>query len=317
MHQDNSMRHFAVMDLGGTKAEAILFREDGQILSRIVRPGGTPFEDGPEKARSNAISVIQELLSMHTAPISALYCSIASVHFYQDYFEEGFHSAFPQIGTIRLEGDGMCLISGMLGHNDGASMICGTGSALFMRKGDEYCNIGGGGHLIDSCGSGFMLGRLAIQAALRADDGSADPTILGDLIRQKAGKAIWKELTSIYAGGRPYVASFAPCVFAARNAGDHVARRIFNRCAADLADLTWAARKKLGGGYTLVLNGGIFRNFPEYAEAVKAGAPKDVNLVLPNVPPIYGCTVEALYDVGISCSDSFRETFLSCYSHYE
>ena len=303
------------MDLGGTKAEAILFREDGEILSRIVRAGGTPFEDGPEKARDNAISVVRELLSGGDVPVSALYCSIASVHFYQSYFDEGFRSAFPQIGAIRLEADGMCLISGMLGHNDGASMICGTGSALFMRKGEEYWNIGGGGHLIDSCGSGFMLGRLAIQAALRADDGSADSTILGDLIREKAGKAIWKELTSIYAGGRPYVASFAPCVFQARNAGDHVARRIFNRCAADLADLTWAAREKLGGGYTLVLNGGIFHNFPEYANAVKAGAPKDVNIILSNVPPIYGCAVEALYDLGLSCSDDFRETFLSCYNH--
>lgn len=316
MENSNFKRYFAALDLGGTKAEAILFREDGQILSRLVRPGGAPFEDGPEKARNNSISVVRELLSLHEVPVAALYCSIASVQFYQEYFDEGFRSAFPQIGIIRLEGDGMCLISGMLGHQDGASLICGTGSALFMRKEEEYCHIGGGGHLIDSCGSGFMLGRLAIQAALRADDGSADPTILGDLIREKAGKAIWKELTSIYAGGRPYVASFAQCVFQARNAGDHVARRIFNRCSTDLADLTWAARKKLGGGYTLVLNGGIFHNFPEYAEAVKAGAPQDVQFIFSDVPPIYGCAVEAMHDLGLGCSDVFRKTFLSCYSQF-
>ena len=72
----------------------------------------------------------------------------------------------------------------MLGHVDGASMICGTGSSLYFRKGDSYSYTGGWGYLIDSCGSGYVLGRYAIQAAVRAHDGRAEPTILCELLEK-------------------------------------------------------------------------------------------------------------------------------------
>ena len=122
-----------------------------------------------------------------------------------------------------------------------------------------------------------------------------------------------RNIPGVQSGGRAYIASFAKNVFIARNRGDLVARNIFNTCAADMANVIWAAREELGAGFTLVLNGGIFSHYPEYAEAVKALSPADINVILSDVPPLYGCVVEAMYDVGLTCNDAFKARFMADY----
>lgn len=306
-------RYFAIMDVGGTKAEAVLFGTDGEIVSRVVDPAGTPFENGVKRTLSNCKGTLEKLLA--SAPgieVEGLYAAIASVQYYIGEFDAFFKKHF-HFRHMRIEGDGYCLISGMLGHCDGASLICGTGSALYIRRGEYQTHLGGGGHLIDSCGSGFMLGRYAIQAALRAHDGSAQKTLLTDLLDQQAGTEMWCNLVEIYQKGRPFIASFAPNVFLARRAGDLEARDIFNTCAADLANVVWSAYRELGGAFRLVLNGGIFTHFPEYAEAVRALSPPDVTFIFSDVPPIFGCAVEALHDVGLASNEDFRTRFLADY----
>lgn len=307
-----SNRYLAALDVGGTKANAILFRDTGEIVANITDPAGIPFDHGFEKTAQNCKSTLDKLFAIADGPIDALYGAIATVEYYYDDFVRFFEQSFP-VGKIRLEGDGCALISGMLGHRDGACMICGTGSALYIRKGNDYKHFGGGGHLIDSCGSGFSLGRYAIQAALRAHDGSAEKTLLTELLDAQAGTEMWCNLVEIYAKGRSYVASFAPNVFYARRRGDLVARNIFNTCAADMANVVWAAYRELGEPFDLVLNGGIFAHFPEYAEAVRALSPPDIRVILSDAPPIYGCAVEAMHDVGLSCSDEFKKRFLTDY----
>ncbi len=309
-----SNRYLAALDVGGTKADAILFRETGEIVARVVDPAGTPFDQGLELTLENCKRTLKKLFSHADGPIAALYASIATVEYYIDDFNRYFDATFPEVAHIRIEGDGCCLISGMLGHNDGCSMICGTGSSLYMRKGDEYGHIGGGGHMIDSAGSGFCLGRLAIQASLRAVNGGGTPTILTELLNAQGGCEMWDNMVGIYAKGRAYVASFANTVFEARRQGDVVARQIFNTCATDLANVIWGAYKRMGGGFDLVMNGGIVTHYPEYAAAIKALAPADINIIFSNVPPVYGCAVEAMYDAGTACDETFRETFLADYT---
>ena len=65
---------------------------------------------------------------------------------------------------------------------------------------------------------------------------------------------------------------------------------------------------------TIILNGGIFRNYPEYAAAVIAASPKDVHFICSDLPPIYGSAVEAMYDIGqISLPDTFKSNFMGSY----
>lgn len=307
-----SERYLAALDLGGTKADAVLFKPTGEIVAHILAPGGVPLELGLERVLNNCIETLERLFSYADGPIAALYGSLAAAEHYKDAFPNAFRARL-KAEHIRLEGDGCAIISGMLGHHDGACMICGTGSSLYMRRGDKYEHIGGGGYLVDTCGSGFCLGRYAIRAAMRAHDGSEHPTLLSELLDEQAGRPMWNNMVEIHERGRAYIASFARTVFEARRRGDKVARNIFNRCAIDLSNVIWAAYERLGGPFPLVFNGGIFANYPEYADAVRALAPADVKIIYSDVPPVYGAAVEAMYDMGLACDETFKQTFMRDY----
>ena len=306
-----SNRYLAAVDMGGTKAEGVVFKENGEIVCRVVEKGGAPFDNGVDYSIANLCKCVDGLVAGAPEKPVAFYLGAAAC----EYFLPQFTEALSRYGfeKLRIEGDGPALISGIFGHKDGAGMISGTGSALYVRDGDDYYHIGGGGHMIDSCGSGYVLARRAIRAALRAVDGSDVPTMLVEMLEEAAGFPLWYRLDKVYEGGRSYIASFAHVLFEARNKGDTVARRIFNEGAAELADVIWAQYNKNGGPFDLIFNGGIFRNYPEDADAVKALAPKDMRITFGEVAPIYGCSVEALYDIGIRADEAFREKFMESY----
>lgn len=303
----------AAVDIGGTKTLAVLFAPDGRILHRFDTHGLTPVDAPIEVCTAHYASVLPALCrgAGLTEPPDAAYFSIACTEHYSGQYFSAVRAS-TDAARLRVEPDGLCLISAMLGHQDGASIICGTGSSLYVRRGESFHRIGGWGHYIDSCGSGFVLGRLAIRAALRAHDGRDGPTVLTERIGEKLGYPIWEDYANIYSKGRPYVASFASCVFEARRAGDRAAQEIFESCSADLAELISTAYREGGGAeLTVVFNGGIFTHFPEYAEAVRAKAPAAVRAVFSDVPPVYGCAVEALHDLGLVPDAAFRANFLS------
>lgn len=307
------MEYMIAFDVGGTKTDAVLFDPSGHIVRRSVTPGANPLDVGFDEAGRRYLHAIDTLLDgLPNAQIISIYSGIACLEYFGNRVQELLRAHVPA-RHIRTEPDGNCLISAMLGHQDGASMICGTGSSLCFRQGDSYGHIGGWGYLVDSCGSGFILGKKALLAIARELDGRGEKTLLRQLLQQQCGQSMEDHFEKIYAGGRPYIASFAHLVFEARRAGDRVAAQIFDECAADLSELAWTAYRRFGGAYPLVLNGGIFQHFPEYVQAVKAHAPQQAHMIGSDAPPVYGCAVEAMYDAGLPCDDAFKQRFLADY----
>lgn len=307
-------RLFAACDIGGTKIDAVLFDAEGHLLRRVVRPGGTVLELGFDVAVARYLAAMRELFAAADGrPIAAFYGGIACATFTEGALPRVLREELPEPAVMRIESDGPCLISGRLGHADGASMICGTGSSLCVRHGDEYHYIGGWGWVIDSCGSGFILGRDAVRRVIRAYDGRLPATMMTGLLEKKCGEPVWEHIGKLYAGGRAYFASMAEVVFEARAAGDPAAIEIFNSNVKDLADMAAAAYREFGHGYELILNGGIFTHFPEYAAVLQALCPPGVRTVMAELPPVYGGAVEALYDAGLTPTPDFRYNFLSGY----
>ena len=317
---DDTMNKTAIaIDVGGTKTLGVLFGADGRVLSVRRDRGITPV-DAPAAVcvalySKMADTLLRDAASRGLRTVDTGYCSIATAEHYTPLFYDGIAAAAgDRLARLRVEPDGLCVISGMLGHSDGAAMICGTGSSLYVREGETFWRTGGWGHYIDSCGSGFVLGRLALRAVLRAHDGRGAPTLMTELAHDRAGKPVWAAYDEIYAGGRPYIAAFADCVFEARKAGDAAAAGIFDSCACDLAELLHTARRRLGKPYTAILNGGVFAHHPEYAGAVIALGPSDVTAMTGTTPPVYGCAVEAMHDMGLECGEDFKERFMTSLS---
>lgn len=305
--------YLAALDVGGTKTDAVLFTMDGTVVRRSVTPGANPLDVGLDEAMRRYLASIAALRGEENTPIDTLYAGVAAAPYFGSRIEDLLRTQV-SVGQMRVEADGPALISAILGHVDGASLICGTGSSLTIRKGDSYDMIGGYGYLIDGCASGYILGKRAILAAARAYDGRSEKTLISDLVFSRSGEQLLEHLPALYAKGRPYIASYAGVIFEARKMGDRIAAQIFEECVNDLNELVWTARRRLGGAYDLVLNGGIFRNFPEYVQALKALAPPDVQMIDSDAPPVFGCAVEAMWDAGCVCDTAFKKRFLETYS---
>lgn len=103
----------------------------------------------------------------------------------------------------------------------------GTGSLALGQLSGKVLRVGGYGYLFGDAGSGFALGQGAILAALKAEDGSGEPTLLHDMVAAYCGKAsVLDALSDFYRGGKAEIARYAPLVFDAHAQGDAVATAI-------------------------------------------------------------------------------------------
>lgn len=309
------MKYCIAIDGGGSKTEVVLFDETGHILRRHVGKGGNPTDVGVEEARRRMNDCVAQVFPYAPGAVAALYGGNAGVLPNGDIYSADLSQNFP-IGTIRIEDDGCSLISGTLGHSDGCGMVCGTGSSLFVRiEGQPLRHIGGKGYLIDTGGSGFELGRDALCMALRAVDCRCKSTLLTQLLADMLGEPVSDAIIpKVHRGGRPYIATFAPAVFAGRKAGDWACQEIFDRGAALMADLIWAAARYFAGTFSVVVGGGIAANFPEYIQAIREKAPPKARVVLQSAPPVYGAAVEAMWDADIPVTGEVRARFLADYA---
>lgn len=309
------MRYFIAIDGGGTKTESVLFSEEGQVLERDITQGVNALDVGIELSKQRVAGAVERLMAKvpEGGELTAVYGGLAAC---VDYFPGVMHRHIAPIcpgSILRLEGDGGSLIAAMQGHSDGASLIAGTGSSMYIRNGDQLQRYGGWGPQIDTEGSGFKLGLHAFYSAFRSFDGRGPKTILYELIAQKLGDRPENCLPEIYAKGRPFISLFAQCVFDGRKQGDAEACRIFDHGVKCLAELVEIGERVLDKEFCVFTGGGLFSNFPEYWEALRLASPKRATLIPIDSAPIYGAAAEALWDAGINADALFKQKFMDSY----
>lgn len=310
-----NMNYLIAIDGGGSKTESVLFTGTGEVLQRDLAQGVNALDVGIENAKQRVAGAIKRLSAQlpEGGSLDSVYGGLAAC---VDYYP-GVMYAFlrPQIknAALRLEGDGGSLIAAMQGHSDGASLIAGTGSSLYIRSNDVLQRYGGWGPTIDTEGSGYKLGLHAFYAAFRSLDGRGPKTLLYDLIAEQMGAKPENRLPEIYEKGRPYISMFAQCVFTARKLGDEVAYEIFDHGVKCLAELVEIGDRILQKDFFVYTGGGLFTFFPEYREALQAAIPPRATLVSIDTEPIYGAAVEALWSLGIDADGAFKERFMKSY----
>ena len=98
-------------------------------------------------------------------------------------------------------------------------------------------------------GGGFALGRDALAAVVRAEDGRIAPTVLHDAVFKALQVGAVRELIGkIYAPGfgKREVAALAPLVGAAAEQGDAAALQIVEKAGRELALMVRPVAEKLG-----------------------------------------------------------------------
>lgn len=235
--RSHAIRYFLGIDGGGTKTTFLLEDAEGNGKAQCVLGPSNPNDIGMERCleilRAGIDCVTAGMDRSEIAVFAGIAGSLGGDHALQiRKVLEGMQFGFASNGSDTDNALELCLRGG-----DGVAVIAGTGSVAFAQNHGERKRVGGWGYLLDSGGSGYNLGRDALEAAFRAHDGRGPETILHDRIEAHLKKPLEDAVPELYGGGKRLIASLAPLVFEACDEEDAVATDILEKNADYLAEL--------------------------------------------------------------------------------
>jgi glucosamine kinase len=187
---------------------------------------------------------------------------------------------------IHVADDGITTTLGAFGAKPGIVVHAGTGSGATGWDGARWARAGGHGYLLGDEGSAYWLGRAAVNAALRWEDGAGGSAAIHEAVTRAAGCPLADLVRKIYnhPSERIILTPLAPAL-SGLAATDPAALSIAHEAAAHLAALAEALGGRLGPqpvcGTGGVLSAPvIWERFAELTGAVRPLAPPEVGAVL-------------------------------------
>ena len=148
---------------------------------------------------------------------------------------------------VHVTGDADSARAGAFLGAPGVVVIAGTGSMASGWNGESSARAGGHGFLLGDEGGAYWIGRAAVRAALRWEDGMGGSKMIHRAVIQAAGQDLDALIGEVctHPAERARLTALAPVVTALA-AEDPEARKIALRAAEHLAALAEAIRRRLG-----------------------------------------------------------------------
>lgn len=273
------------IDGGGTKTELCLFDESGNVLER-ERLGGTNPNICGEEGTIATLKKGIDALTVRENGVCAIFAGIAGcgVESNRRAVLSALKKAYPGV-RIKVKNDAYNVIYSTPHFEQCMMAIMGTGSVVFAKTPHEFHRLGGWGYLFDNGFSGYAIGKDAVMAALAAEDGVGEPTVLLEVLREKLKGGIFESIPALYRMPKEEMADFAKDVFAAYRAGDRVAREILQTRAAQLRQLIDRAAAQYDVGTHVVLAGGLTREREIVFSLLDT---EHYTYEIPALPPVFG-----------------------------
>ncbi|HYF93812.1 MAG TPA: BadF/BadG/BcrA/BcrD ATPase family protein [Symbiobacteriaceae bacterium] len=309
------------VDGGGTKTVALVINEKGRVLGR--------GEGGPANYHTAGLSAAAENIQ-HAASTA-----IADAGLVKQAFDGAFlalsgidRPSDRQVMTgvaarlglncpVKLEHHAVAALAGATGGKPGVVVIAGTGSVAFGE--DAYGHrkrAGGYGPLLGDEGSGYDIGRKALIAALRYEDGRSPNTVLAERIKQLFTLDSMTDIINLVYGNpaplqRTEIASLTSLVLEAAREGDGIAREILRVAGRELGLLAAAALRGLQWDEKVPVpvagSGTVFAAGPLLAlpmEQVALSVCPQAVFCQPKHTPAYGAALLALRGLGIHLEEA-------------
>jgi len=285
-------------DGGGTKTRAALADTRGGVLASAEGGPMNPTSVPPDALRETLAGLLRALGLTGGEPLAAVFGGFGGAleGAGQRTMETLLRDALPNARRVKATSDLVCALASGVGAGDGMVAIAGTGSSVLVRAGGEAVRVGGWGYLLGDEGSGFDLGQRALKAVLRHRDGvgTDDASALAARCAATLGKPVWDAVADLYEGGRALLATFAPVLLDAAQAGDAAAAREARAAFEGLARTVDAGARRFPNGKppALVLAGGLWSH-PFYRALAQARF-SGYETVYPKKQPIDGAVSEAV-----------------------
>ncbi|MEE1619846.1 N-acetylglucosamine kinase [Zafaria sp. Z1313] len=255
---------------------AALAIDGGQtgIRAQVRRPDGTVDPSVPVQEFSGILTyrpLLEQMTEVVQKASAATGLSFQTVSAGLSGLTDGAALAAPLLGAtsglgvreVNITHDSVSSYLGALGDERGAVIASGTGVVTLAVGAEDVVRIDGWGYIMGDAGSGYWLGRAALDAVMRAYDGRGPQTALTDAVR-----ADYPDLENAYVQLQQdperisRTASYAAHV--ARLAEDDaVAASICDAAAAELALSVATGLRRVGedqaGATSVCYLGGVLR----------------------------------------------------------
>ena len=246
-------QYFIGMDCGGTKTAGVLADRDLHVLERAISGPGNPLSAGIAVASRSYQAVIAQLLSkagLKPDEVRGLGAGVAGAGQKSERIQvvSQIQPLLPR-ATISVGTDGLIALLGAMRGKAGITVIAGTGSLVVGMDAEGTVVRGGGwGILLGDEGSAATMGRQAIQAMLRAEDGREAPTRLRSLVLEHFQAELPGELAVRIYRRPPTTSQYAelfPKLLELAEEGDLLARTVIMEGAEELAKIALAVARRL------------------------------------------------------------------------
>lgn len=288
------MKKFLIgFDCGATKTECALADIDGNIICSASGKPSNYLVIGADNAARNILSLLDKFkneLDFTRAEIEKVVIGAAGAGRKDD--AERLLKAVTDSASVKgiifksitVIGDSQIALEGAFSEKPGCILIAGTGSIIYGKdKEGNFFRAGGFGRLIGDEGSGYSIGRKALQAAAGFFDGKVEKTLIVKLISDKYFINTSDDLISKVYKQDLDIASVAQIVLTAAEEGDKIALNILDEESDQLIELIKAMMKKMN---TEELNvspaGSLISNKNDYSDMLL----KKINTYLPSVKVI-------------------------------
>ena len=250
--------YFLGIDGGGTKTDLALSDISGNIVRTYKTDSCNPIDIGLDEAKRILKNAIFEICK--DIPFSNVYCFAGIAGGTTADMQKGLKDFFAEFNfrDFLNDSDNKNIIASGIGDEDGMTVIMGTGVCVYTQINKIHSRIAGWGYLIDNGGSGYNLGRDALNAYFCAYDKTGPETLLSAEIEKIYPGGVQSVMGYIYDIGKKAVASFAPAVFRAFEKGDKLAEVILKRNLDEVVNLIKTAGESFENSrIPIVLAGGL------------------------------------------------------------
>ncbi len=301
------MKYLVGIDGGGTKTDCAIADLSGKIIRESSGRPSNFLVVGVEEAVENIFALIEEnlfALEGDFADVKQIVIGVAGAGREEDaaLLEKGFKDYADQEGIhfkgVKVLSDAHIALEGAFPTSAGCILIAGTGSILFGK--DEQGNIhrvGGFGRLIGDEGSGYSIGRKALNAVSKASDGRGEATMISELLDAKMNSGTSKNIINKVYNEKLDVASVAKTVIEAAAEGDLIAEDILDEEADELVLHVRSLIDKIQTNkFSVAFSGSLIDNKNFYSDLVKRKIKSNlpnVKVIQPAFPPLGGAILFA------------------------
>jgi N-acetylglucosamine kinase-like BadF-type ATPase len=250
--------YFLGIDAGGTKTECVV-GDATRILGRSTE-GTVKIKKVGAATAAVELACTEAKIPPRNLARTCIGISGSSIPEVRDWAYNVLRSKVG--GEVGVVGDTVTAHHAAFNGGPGVLVIAGTGSnVLGINERGQTARAGGWGPMISDEGSGFWIGRLAMERAMRAYDAMGSTKLLEGIMRAWKLSNIEDTVTMANSNPPPDFSSLLPAILDSADSGEPLAREILSAAATELANLVAIVLKRLWplpGPVSVAVTGGVF-----------------------------------------------------------